>query len=706
MKGEENSLKQLVLAEKPNVAQKIAQALECKIKQIGYMEGEKYVITWASGHLLKLYDVRDYEPEMAKWSMENFPFIPQKFRYKKIKISEKQLGIIKRLVQRNDIENFIVATDADREGQLIGETIIDFLKIEKPVYRVLRNEWTPEDVKKAFENSIPNSEMKSLKDAAVCRQWSDWLIGINLTSVATLKYVSGKGVLNVGRVLMPTLKLVYDRDMVIKKFVPEKYFKLMAIFINENGERFSAVYFKDKQDKFKNEKELPEILSIVNRKGVIKNKKTTSKTENSPHLFNLSTLQGYITSKNPAWTSDRVLKTAQSLYEKSFITYPRTESMYLEESLVNKIRKVFELLKGSLDAKFDDSRRIFDSSKVSGHSALTPTYIVPENLTRDEKIVYNAIKNRFLMQFLKPARYEETRIIVCVDGLKGDFYAKGRIEVEKGWKILEYVNSKDSILPPLAALDKVTMKNAEIKENFTSPPLHHTEKSLIVLMMSCGKKVTRKNNESVLGDVLSGFKIGTAATRADAIEKLKSAGYITKKGRYLYISDLGRKMVENFPVKSLFDLNYTGHLEKILSDIEYNKIRKDQYLSLIYDFTREAVDLIKNVPDMVLKKGEFSKTLGKCPECGHDVIEGRKAFECSNWKAGCRFAIWKDDKYLASMGKRPTRSMVRELLKNGKVRIKDLKSRKGTLFDAYFMYVKNDDKENKYPYKWKMLLKK
>ncbi|MCC9296518.1 DNA topoisomerase [Clostridium sp. WLY-B-L2] len=699
-------MKQLVLAEKPNVAQKIAKALECKIKQNGYMEGEKYVITWASGHLLKLYDARDYEPEMARWDMDNFPFIPQKFRYKKIKSYEKQLSIIKRLVQRNDIENFIVATDADREGQLIGETIIDFLKVNKPVYRVLRNEWTPEDVKKGFENPIPNSEMKSLKDAAVCRQWSDWLIGINLTSVATLKYVAGKGVLNVGRVLMPTLKLVYDRDMVIKKFVPEKYFKLMAIFINENGERFSAVYFKDKQDKFKNEKELPEILSIVNRKGVIKNKKTTSKTENSPHLFNLSTLQGYITSKNPAWTSDKVLKTAQSLYEKSFITYPRTESMYLEESLVDKMRKVFELLKGSLDAKFDDSRRIFDSSKVSGHSALTPTYIVPENLTRDEKIVYNAIKNRFLMQFLKSAKYEETRIIICVEGLQGDFYAKGRIEVDKGWKILEYVNSKDSILPPLAALDKVTMENAEIKENFTSPPLHHTEKSLIVLMMSCGKKVTRKNNESVLGNVLSGFKIGTAATRADAIEKLKSAGYITKKGRYLYISDLGRKMVENFPVKSLFDLNYTGHLEKILSDIEYNKIRKDQYLSLIYDFTREAVDLIKNAPDMVLKKGEFSKTLGKCPECGHDVIEGRKAFGCSNWKAGCRFAIWKDDKYLASMGKKATKSIVRELLQNGKVRIMDLKSRKGTLFDAYFMYIKSDDKENKYPYRWKMVLKK
>ncbi|CAB1249673.1 DNA topoisomerase [Clostridium sp. MT-14] len=699
-------MKQLVLAEKPNVAQKIAQALECKIKQNGYMEGEKYVITWASGHLLKLYDARDYEPEMARWDMDNFPFIPQKFRYKKIKSYEKQLSIIKRLVQRNDIENFIVATDADREGQLIGDTIIDFLKVNKPVYRVLRNEWTPEDVKKGFENPILNSEMKSLKDAAVCRQWSDWLIGINLTSVATLKYVAGKGVLNVGRVLMPTLKLVYDRDMVIKKFVPEKYFKLMAIFINENGERFSAVYFKDKQDKFKNEKELPEILSIVNRKGVIKNKKTTSKTENSPHLFNLSTLQGYITSKNPAWTSDKVLKTAQSLYEKSFITYPRTESMYLEESLVDKMRKVFELLKGSLDAKFDDSRRIFDSSKVSGHSALTPTYIVPENLTRDEKIVYNAIKNRFLMQFLKPARYEETRIIVCVEGLRGDFYVKGRIEVDKGWKILEYVNSKDSILPPLAVLDKVTMENAEIKENFTSPPFHHTEKSLIVLMMSCGKKVTRKNNESVLGDVLSGFKIGTAATRADTIEKLKSAGYITKKGRYLYISDLGRKMVENFPVKSLFNLNYTGHLEKILSDIEYNKIKKDQYLSLIYDFTREAVDLIKNAPDMVLKKGELSKILGKCPECGHDVIEGRKAFECSNWKAGCRFAIWKDDKYLASMGKKATKSIVKELLKNGKVRIRDLKSRKGILFDAYFMYIKSDDKENKYPYRWKMVLKK
>lgn len=701
-------MKALVLAEKPSVAKNIAKALNCTVRGNGCIEGTKFIVTWAFGHLIELYDAKDYETKMEKWKMENFPFIPKEFKYK-VKNDDgakKQLKIIKQLADRNDVDKIIAATDDDREGQLIAHTILNYLNIKKSIYRVLRNEWTPEDVKKGFKNIIPNSDMDLLRNAALCRQWTDWLLGINLTSTATLKYVKGKGVLNVGRVLMPTLKLVYDKDKAIEKFVPEKYFKLIGNFITSKGENFTGIYRKNDIDKFKSSKELPESVLLKDKYGSVIDKISKIKKENPPHLFNLTGLQGYISSKIPGWTGSKVLEIAQSLYERSYITYPRTESIYLEESLIDKAKKVLSAVKNTyaFDFKFSNSKRIFDSSKVTGHSALMPTYVIPENLTGDEKIVYETIRNRFLMQFLNAAEYEETNIVIAFDGVNGTFYIKGKIEKNKGWKVLENIKSKDTILPDLKKGDKVKIKDTELKSDFTKPPLHHTEESLTSFMMSCGKHV---NDETAVNDVLSGFMIGTASTRAETVKKLKEAGYISQKGKYLYIKELGNKMVETFPVKTLFDLNYTGHLEKTLYDIEHGKIKIDDYMNFICKFTDKAVNLVKNAPDLILKDGDVIKSLGKCPLCGHDVVEGKKAFGCSNWKEGCRFVIWKNDKYLASMGKKPTISIIRELLKNGKVRIKDLKSKKGNNFDAYFMLEKNDSENNtKFPYKWKMILKK
>ncbi|HHY73496.1 MAG TPA: type IA DNA topoisomerase [Bacillus bacterium] len=709
----------LILTEKPSVARNIADALKIKGKQDGFYEGNGYCITWAFGHLLQLYDAKDYEPSMKSWRMEKFPFIPERFRYK-VKSSpknrdykdagaEKQLKTIYRLCKRTDVDTIISACDYDREGQIIGDTIIYNLKVNKPIYRLLLNEWTPYEVLKGLQSLKRNEELRPLQDAGISRQWADWVIGINLTSVATLKYQKGKGqALNIGRVLLPTLKIIYDRDEEIKNFVPESYCKLTATFRTANNEYYEAVYHEDKEDKFKDANHLQLIQQALDgKKGKILDKQVERKKEYSPYLFNLSNLQGTITSKFKGWTSDKVLKIAQSLYEKKFITYPRTASVVLEESLVERAAKVLEGLKEDHPFKdeiaFSKLKRVFDNSKVESHSAIIPTYLKPKSLTSDEEIVYNAIKNRFIAQFMPIAEYEETKFVTKVEGIPGLFHSQGKVQLVEGWKKIEQIESKDTILPLVEINEIVDIEKHELTSHMTKPPKHHTEKTLLRVMETCGKSYKGEDSEEMLVAILSGFSIGTPATRAETIKKLKDVGYITTQNKNLVCTELGRKLVETFPIKALFDLEFTGRLEKTLADIEKQKYSKEAFLKVIFDFTVDAVSKIKIDQEITIHEVASEKIvvepLGKCPLCSHAVIEGKKGFGCSNWKSGCKFVIWKNDKLLASLKKKPTKTMVKMLLKNGVVHVKGLTSKNGNKFDANLRYVKNP--QNEY-FSWKM----
>ncbi|NOH17041.1 type IA DNA topoisomerase [Clostridium cochlearium] len=712
----------VIIAEKPSVAKNIADALNIKTRRDGYFEGKEYLITWAFGHLLQLYDAKDYDEKMKGWKLEKFPFIPLNFKYKiknqannksfTDKGAQKQINIIKNLIERENVDGVISATDFDREGQIIGDEIFSYLEIKKPIYRLLLNEWTPDEVKKGMKNLKSNEDMEFLRDAGISRQWSDWIIGINLTSVATLKYnINDSKILNIGRVLLPTLKIIYDRDKEIENFKATTYYKLLANFKTEKVEEFEGTYYEKNSEKFEDKNYLKRVGDLLKDKtGNIVDKKIEKKKEYAPYLFNLSNLQGHITSKYKGWTSDKVLKVAQSLYEKKFITYPRTSSSVLDESLEGRTKKVLETLKRGLSyenqIKFNKSKRIFDSSKVESHSAITPTYIKPSKLTRDEEIVYTAIKNRFIMQFMPIAEFEETKITIKIndENIKGEFISKGKVQTVEGWRIVEKIDTKDTILPLVEIKQKVDVASNNIKSVTKKPPKHHTEKTLLRVMETCGKSFKdEENSEEMMNAILSGFSIGTAATRADTIKKLKDIGYIETKGKSLICTKLGRTLVEIFPVKELLDLEYTGKLEKTLSDIEKGKFEKNEFMDLIYEFTNKSVELIKNDNSMLnkikinLPKGVES--LGKCPQCGNPVIEGNKGYGCSNWRSGCRFIIWKNDKYIQSFGKKVTKDMVKILLEKGRVGFRNLKSKKGNVFTACFTYEKN--KEKGY-YSWKM----
>lgn len=289
-------MKKVIIAEKPSVARNIADAFNIKKRKDGYFEGEEYLITWAFGHLLQLFDAKDYDENMKGWRMEKFPFIPEVFRYKIKQDSlnrniidkgaEKQIKIIKGLIDREDVDGIISATDFDREGQVIADEIFLYFSEKKPVYRLLLNEWTPDEVKKGMEKLKPNEEMQSLQDAGIGRQWADWIIGINLTSVTTIKYKLNDGqILNIGRVLLPTLKIIYDRDKEIENFKSSAYYKLNGTFKTSKNEEFEGTYYENNSEKFEDKKVLDEIKEKIKDKNAEIIEKQTERKKNIHHFY-------------------------------------------------------------------------------------------------------------------------------------------------------------------------------------------------------------------------------------------------------------------------------------------------------------------------------------------------------------------------------------------------------------------------------------
>ena len=717
----------VILAEKPSVAKTIASFLGAKTRRDGYFEGNGYIVTYAFGHLVSLYDMKDYDKEKysGSWKMTNFPFIPaDKFKFKVDDSKQKQFNIIKELLNREDVEYVINATDNDREGELIAFLIFLLAKNKKPVKRILVNEWTPQDITRGLENLKDEEDMRNLQAAGYTRLITDWLIGINFTSVATLKYGNGK-LLNIGRVILPTVKLVYDRDMEIKNFVPKTYFEIEGNFKCTNG-TYKGKLIKGKETKFDTEEEAMAVIdSITSKNGVISSKKVTKSKEYAPKLFSLTSLQGHITSKYSHFTSDKVLSVCQSLYEGKgkggYITYPRTDSVYLEESLTDKASQTLNRLKQNLPyedkIKFAKTKRVFDSSKVDSHSAIIPTYIVPNSLTPDEQIVYQAIKDRFIANFMPPAEYENTEIKTDVDD--SVFLTKGKVLKVKGYLEVYNKEQKNDLLPAMEKGENVEVLEILPLKKQTTPPKSYTEDTLLKAMKNCGKNV---DDEDL---VLAGYSIGTSATRGDVLKKIAQVGYVNKKGKSYYITDLGINLVEIFPVKDLFDVDYTGKLEKSLSDIQKGQFSRKEYLLNIMNFIVKNVNLIKyDAPKKIntdayvydpktkkaLSKSQLeakatkaakasskkssSKTdntsLGKCPVCGSDVVETEKGFLCTNYQT-CKYGIFKDDKYLALYKKKPNKTMVKSILKKGEAKVKSLTDKNGNKFDAILTYQKNQN---------------
>lgn len=729
-------MKKLIIAEKPSVARNISDAVGAKTKKDGYIESDDFIISWAFGHLLQLFDAGDYNEELIKWNFDTIPYYPKEYKYKvksenfnRKKIdagAKKQLQIIETLANRDDVSDIISATDDDREGQVIADEIFEYLKIKKPIWRLLLSEWTEDEVKRGLSSLKPNENMKSLHDAGFGRQIADWLIGINITRAATLKYNSYGQIINVGRVLIPTLKIIYDRDMEIKEFESSEYFKLVVDFEASEKREYQGTYFvpdtseveddsnEEKKDRYTEKFEKIEDLVQVQDKikeqiGTIIEKDIQKKVEKPPYLFNLTNLQGYITGKYKGWTSGKVLKVAQQLYEKKYTTYPRTASFVLDESIIDKTKNVFEKLasqsKFKDELKFHTNKRVFDSKKVESHSAIIPTYVIPasDKLSKDERIVYETIKNRFLAQFMPDSIAEETVIKTKFKELdiEGHFVTKGKVLVDEGWKKIENVKTKTNDLPMINVDETARETKNEIQSIKRKPPKHHTEKSLLKVMETCGKGISEEPSEEMMMSILSGFSIGTPATRAETIKKLVDVGYVEYQKKNLVCTKLGAQIVETLPVRDLLDLNFTGRLEKTLSDIQRNLYSQEEFLALIKELVDTCVADIKINPNFhnIDFLGDPDHIYGVCPECGGNIIETKKSFGCDNWRNGCKYSIWKNDKFINGFGKEITPAMIDSLCKYGKVGLKDCLAKSGNKFSAYFSYVKSNESNR---YEWKM----
>ena len=664
----------LVIAEKPSVARDIARVLKCDKKGEGVLLGEKYMVSWAVGHLVTLCEPEDYDKSLKKWSAASLPIIPQNMKLKAIRGSKKQLDILKKLMNSADTDSLICATDSGREGELIFRYIYEYNRCRKPFRRLWISSMTDEAIKEGFENLKDGSEYDLLYSSAKCRSEADWLVGINATRAFTVKY---DALLSIGRVQTPTLAMIVKRQAEIDGFVPEKYFEVTADYGN-----FKGTWTDEKNSTAIKERTLAEDVAqkVSGRDGLVTEVKKTAKQTLPPQLYDLTELQRDC-NKMYGFSAQKTLDIAQSLYEKrKMITYPRTDSRYLSDDMIPKIKVIMRrLVNAGIFAPYAQSvidmeklpinKRIVDNKKVTDHHAIIPAdnSFRKDSLTPEEKKVFGLVALRFIAVFGDPYKYTSTKITVTCEDEK--FVSKGTTVTDEGWKRLYrevYKNSreKENILPDVSKGDSVHIEKAQVEEKETKPPQQYNEATLLTAMENAGKNT----DDEELKEKLKEYGLGTPATRAAIIERLIQVGYIHRKGKNLVPDEKGRQLISIVPQEMKSPVT-TGKWEKGLGSIAKGDMASerfmasiDRYVKYLVDYAASSSEDIKIEDTRKKKLSKGAKSFGKCPLCGGDVLENTKAFYCAGWKNGCKFTLWKDS--LERYGVSLDGKLVKELLKN------------------------------------------
>ncbi|MBQ3223943.1 MAG: DNA topoisomerase III, partial [Clostridia bacterium] len=520
----------------------------------GYFEGNGYIVTWAFGHLFSLCDIEDYTgpTSTGRWSMENLPCFPEQFRFQLRRGADKQVDegvqrqfeLIKTLCARNDVEKIVNAGDADREGEIIIRLCVMHTGVEKPFYRLWLPDQTPETVAEALATMKEESEYQNLADEGFARTYMDWLYGVNLTRYATLK--SGV-LLRVGRVIVPIVKAIYDRDKAIEQFTPEIYYAVVSN-AETTGEAIELTS-KEKFDKNSLQKAQDYAQKLNAAEAVVTDKKKKKTTLQPGKLYSLSKLQNVL-GKKFKMPMEESLKLTQELYEAGYITYPRTNSEYLAEQEKGKIKKILEQVqKVGYQVKFRDGKTIFDDSKIESHSALTPTYKIPkpENLTERQKLVYQTILRRFVAVFCaEDCLAEKAEMVIKVGNLE-EFRLKGTMILQAGWTKYDDGGQKNKLLPPLEVGDKVETAFAP-KEKETSPPRHYTIETLNNYLKNPFREeksaAEDADDREEYRAMFEGLELGTEATRTGIIGNAIKSQYIALKKDTYYLLPGGAYLIE------------------------------------------------------------------------------------------------------------------------------------------------------------------
>ncbi|MGF7185873.1 DNA topoisomerase-3 [Desulfitispora alkaliphila] len=593
----------LVLTEKPATGRDIGKVLNCKQKGDGYIYGDKYVVTWAVGHLVTLMEPDEYDARYKRWSLNTLPIIPEEMKLKVPQKTSKQFKVVKKLMNSNGISSLICATDAGREGELIFRYIYNLAGCKKPFQRLWISSMTDAAIKEGFSKLKEGSEYDNLYYSAKCRSESDWLVGINGTRAFTVKYNT---LFSIGRVQTPTLAMLVKRQKEIASFEPKKYWEIKA-----NYNEFTGTWFnpETKENRTYDQEEAKAIAKKVKGKvGTVEEVKEEQKRELPPLLYDLTELQRDA-NKKYGLSAQQTLNIAQSLYEKyKLITYPRTDSRHLSSDMttilkptvaklaVEEYKKHCDYILGL--SKLPITKRIVDDTKISDHHAIIPTPVTPNlsKLSDREKNIYHLIVSRFLSVFYPNHQYTVTTIKVEVEGEK--FISKGKVIKEIGWKVLQVEaetkrgkgnKEKEQILPDVSQGDQVPVESAKVVSKETKPPVPYTEATLLAAMEGAGKFV----EDEELKEHLKESGLGTPATRAAIIERLIKVKYVTRNKKALVPTDKGMKIIELVPPE-LRSPETTGRWEKGLAAIAKGTMTPTRFMESINRYVNYIIKEAKN----------------------------------------------------------------------------------------------------------------
>lgn len=695
----------LILAEKPSQAMDYAKALGIKQKHNGYIELDSdivsnAIVTWAIGHLVEMKTPKDYKTPVNTWNINNLPFFPHQYEYGIAKGKQSQFNIVKKLI--NESDTLINATDYGREGSNIFYSILRLSGAKnKKILRYANSSLVHEDIRKKFKQLEDNDTDLNMYKEANARQISDWLVGMNLTSLYT-NIFRQKGLnetISIGRVQTPTLYMIYERQKAIENFVSEPFYEIQGWFKAKNGS-----YKGKAKIKTKNKEEIQQLyqqhqLNDVNQ-GYIQKLETKEKKQKAPHLLSLSGLQKKA-SPLFKFNSKETLNIAQSLYDKKILTYPRTDTPAITQSefdyLVQHLEDLKAIYQQPFTTTYTEPRKPYVVESIEEHHAIIPTSKVPtqedlKQLNDKEKKVLNLVVSTTLSMFANDYIYDETKVETNVNDLI--FYSTGKVEKDKGWHILFGKNNandekddkeKSEQLPLLEEQEKV---GVEVKqtEGKTKPPQPFTDGQLIAMMETAGKILDEKEDQDILKETKG---IGTEATRADIIQTLINRDYVkVAKNRY-YVTPKGEMLCTAVQNTLLSSPSMTAEWEKRLKDIGKGQASKEQFITMIQKFIQKELSLIEEKQNNaqvgnLAEEVKSANTIGKCPNCDNGEIQKRgKVYKCNS----CDQVLFSN-----FFKKKLSEKQIKELINSGKTKNKlKLTKKNGGTYEAYL--VLEDDKD-------------
>ena len=672
----------LVIAEKPSVAQSLAAVIGATARKDGYLEGSGWRVSWCVGHLAGLADADAYDPDYAKWRYDDLPILPDHWQMVVGKDKKKQFDVLKQLMNAPDVTEVVNACDAGREGELIFRTVYCMAGCTKPMKRLWISSMEDSAVREGFANLRPGADYDGLRDAALCRAKADWLVGINATRLFSVLY---HRTLNIGRVMSPTLALIVQREAEIDTFKPVPFYTVTLELpgFTVSGERMAD---KAAAQQLK--------TACQGADATVKKVDRKEKSEKPPALYDLTTLQRDA-NRLLGFTAQQTLDYLQNLYEKKLCTYPRTDSRYLTSDMAVSLPELVRLTAGALPFSAGmelacNAAQVINDKKVTDHHAVIPTRNLQgadlTGLPVGEKAVLELVALRLLCAVAQPYTFAETAATVECAG--AEFTAKGRTVKNHGWRALDAAyraglknaepdkETEDKTLPELMEGQSLPLSGAAVKEGKTTPPKHFTEDTLLSAMETAGKDDMPEDAERK--------GLGTPATRAGILEKLVSTGFLerkkNKKTVQLLPSHDAVSLITVLPEQLQSPL-LTAEWEYRLGEIERGELAPEDFMAGISAMLQELVRTYRMIKGTEYLFTPPREVVGKCPRCGGDVAELQKGFFCQN--EGCKFAIWKNNKWWELKRKQPTKAIVAALLKDGRAHVAGLYSEKsGKTYDA------------------------